>query len=53
MCDGGGNWRLDGVGHVAALWLGAEAAGYESANQPITVPYGVPVTFLDFKLGLP
>ena len=50
VCDTNGYWALDGVGHVASLWLGAEAAGYQSANQLIAVPFGAPVTFLDFKL---
>lgn len=51
VTDDGGYYRLDGIGHVVSLWLAAEAAPYHSAHQPLTVPFGVPVTVVDFELS--
>lgn len=52
VTDSGGYYRLDGIGHVVSLWLAAEAATpYHSAHQQLTVPFGTPVTVVDFKLS--
>lgn len=54
VTDSGGYYRLDGIGHVVSLWLAAEAAApYHSAHQQLTVPFGTPVTVVDFNLSSP
>jgi hypothetical protein len=50
LADDAGYYRVDGLAHVASLWLAADAPGRQRAHRAVTVRYGTPVTVVDFQL---